>query len=66
MQRDPNIIEMTPRWIESIANPTCQVGLPDGRYVPARPYGLQTIGRRIRATWLVWTGKADALIWPGQ
>lgn len=66
MSRDPNIIHMNPEWIKELANPTCQAGLHDGRWVPARPYGFQTIGRRIRATWLVWTGQADALIWPGQ
>lgn len=42
-------------------------GLPDGRYVPARPlpfYG--GIVGRFKAAWLVFTGKADALVWPGQ
>lgn len=36
----------------------------DGRYVPARPEGFSSIWYRIHATWLVWTGRADALIWP--
>jgi len=38
-------------------------GLPDGRYVPARPMGWPTFGRRMKAAWLVFTGKADALKW---
>lgn len=46
----------------------CSAGLPDGRYVPARsltgsqlnPWG------RWKAAWLVFTGKADALTFPGQ
>ena len=37
-----------------------------GKYwVPARPLGLSTIGNRIRATWLTFTGKADIVVWPG-
>lgn len=38
----------------------------DGRYVPARP--LPFYGRfwRFKAAWLVFTGRADALVWPGQ
>jgi hypothetical protein len=46
----------------------CQCGLPDGGYVPARSYAwnqLRPFGR-FRAAWLVFTGKADALIYPGQ
>lgn len=38
-------------------------GLPDGRWVPARPLGGWG---RWRAAWLVFTGRADALVWPGQ
>ncbi len=41
-----------------------QARLPDGRYVPARPLGPSFW--RWKATWLVWTGQADALVWPGQ
>lgn len=40
--------------------------LPDGRYVPARPLGFDGWRERLRAAWLVFTGKADALLWPGQ
>jgi hypothetical protein len=45
---------------------TCQAGLPDGRYVPARPLGWQSWIMRFKAAWLVFTGRADALTWPGQ
>lgn len=44
----------------------CQAGLPDGSYVPARPHGWQSWTMRFKAAWLVFTGKADALTWPGQ
>jgi hypothetical protein len=46
----------------------CQAGLPDGRWVPARSYAstqLRFFGRW-RAAWLVFTGRADAVIYPGQ
>lgn len=41
------------------------VQLPDGRYAPARPLGWDDWRSRWRAAWMVWTGRADALIWPG-
>ncbi len=47
---------------------TCEAGLPDGRYVPARSYSwnqLRPFGRW-KAAWLVFTGRADAVTYPGQ
>lgn len=47
---------------------TVSCGLPDGRYVPARSTGwnqLRLFGRW-RAAWLVFTGRADAVTYPGQ
>jgi hypothetical protein len=41
-------------------------GLPDGRYVPARALGFQSWRYRWKAAWLVWSGRADALLWEGQ
>jgi hypothetical protein len=41
-------------------------GLPDGRWVPARPLPFYSLFGRLRATWLVFTGQADALLWDGQ
>lgn len=35
-------------------------------WVPARPIGFPTVWERLRATWLVFTGQADALVWQGQ
>jgi hypothetical protein len=35
-----------------------------GHWVPARPLGLASIINRIKCAWLVFTGKADAVIWP--
>jgi len=44
----------------------CQCGLPDGRWVEARPMGFFSLRRRLLAAWLVLTGRADALTWTGQ
>lgn len=44
----------------------CRAGLPDGRWVPARPLGFCSLGNRIRCAWIVFTGRADAVEWPGQ
>lgn len=33
---------------------------------PARGEGFNSLRYRFRCAWLVLTGRADALIWPGQ
>lgn len=43
---------------------SCQIS--DGRWVPARPLGFDSLQSRVKAAWLVFTGKADAVIWPEQ
>jgi hypothetical protein len=47
---------------------SAQCGLPDGRWVPARPQTASQLDPfgRFKAAWMVFTGKADALVWPGQ
>ena len=59
----PNIITAA-SVIKGASEVSC--GLPDGRYVPARSLGFQSWSSRWKATWLVFTGRADALIWEGQ
>jgi len=34
-------------------------------WVPARPVGYPSLCQNIKAAWLVLTGKADVVIWPG-
>jgi len=34
-----------------------------GIWVPARPFGFFPLRHRLKAAWLVFTGKADALLW---
>ena len=38
----------------------------DGNWVPARPLGLDCIRYRLRLAWGVFTGKYDAVKWPGD
>jgi hypothetical protein len=55
---------------ESLARTTANVacGLPDGRWVAARPMGWQGVclRERLRCAWMVFTGRADVLQWEGQ
>jgi hypothetical protein len=62
MKNAPNIIKL-----ENLYSSTdCSQACIDGKWVPARPCGFYSIGNRAKAAWLVFTGKADALLWPGQ
>lgn len=36
----------------------------NGKWVPARPEGFASLTSRLKITWLVFTGRADAVIWP--
>ncbi len=38
----------------------------NGKWIPARPLGYPTLGSRLKAAWMVFTGKADAVVWPGE
>jgi hypothetical protein len=42
----------------------CDVEI-NGKWFPARPLGFSSFRYRCKAAWLVFTGKADALTWPG-
>jgi len=35
----------------------------DGYWQPCRPLGMPTLQNRVRAAWLVFTGRADAVLW---
>ncbi len=47
-------------------NSDCSVKIADGNWVPARPEGAPSFWWRFKLAWLVWTGRADAVIWEGQ
>ena len=36
------------------------------QWVPCRPVGYPSLVSRIKTAWLVFTGKADAIVWPGE
>jgi hypothetical protein len=39
--------------------------VPGGSWAHARPLGYPSISQRIKAAWLVFCGKADAVVWEG-
>jgi len=39
----------------------------DGKtWVPARGMQMRSLKQKLKEVWLVWTGQADVLVWPGQ
>lgn len=38
----------------------------NGQWVPARPLGWTGLLYRLRAAWMVFSGRADAVTWPRQ
>lgn len=36
----------------------------NGKWVPCRPEGFDSFSSRVSLAWKVFTGKADAIIWP--
>ena len=50
-------------WLAGPAGVQTEIG---GVWMPARPEGLFSFPSRVRAAWLVFTGRADAVRWPGN
>ena len=65
--KDPNIFWID-RLLDGIKQNQTEIKAPNGSevWVPARPLGFSSLGYRLKATWLVFTGQADALRWRGQ
>jgi hypothetical protein len=59
--KHPNIISV--REIIETANQNMTRVPPGMAWVPARAYGYPSFYSRVKAAWLVFTGKADALTW---
>ena len=36
----------------------------ENKWVPTRPINYTSLSIRVKSAWLVFTGKADAVIWP--
>ena len=60
--KDPNILFLN-EVLTSTKENAAQIA---GQWIPARPLGFSSWSYRIKAAWLVFTGKADALIWPAN
>ena len=64
MKQAPNIFTL--KALLKCADGTDLTGLSDGRWVPARPLGFYSLGWRLKAAWLAFTGRADVVLWPGD
>ena len=42
----------------------CMAEYAPGKWAPARPEGFFSLRNRLKCAWLVFTGRADALVWP--
>ena len=61
--KHPNIFRLFDFYHQVIHGSIQQEYAP-GQWCPVRPLGYPSIKYRIKAAWLVFTGKADAIIWP--
>lgn len=55
---------LTPRWLEQLHSIHSSPG--GKRWHPVRACGLDTLTSRFYLAWLVFTGRADALLWPSH
>lgn len=60
MDKAPNLFHLR-NLLESATTVSACI---DGEWVPARPMGWSDIPSRLKFAWMVFTGKADAVIWP--
>jgi hypothetical protein len=52
------------RLLDENTSPNTSASRDGKTYVPARPEGFWSWRERARIAWLVFTGRADAVIWP--
>lgn len=62
MKLYPNL--MTLSMLENVNSFQIKTKTKDG-WVPVRPLGLASVTNRVRLAWGVFTGRYDALQWPG-
>lgn len=63
LKNAPNIFELFEFHSQILHGPNQQEYKP-GRWCPARPIGLFSIWHRLECAWMVFTGKADVIVWP--
>jgi hypothetical protein len=61
----PNLLSAE-AMIAAIEDDTYTICYDGNKWHHARPLGYQSLWSRIYCAWLVFTGKADAVIWPGN
>ena len=59
----PNIFKLFD-FHNQILHGGCDQEYAPGQWGPARPVGYFSIKYRIKAAWMVFTGKADVIVWP--
>jgi len=64
MKKAPRLVKIGNIVSEGYEGPLAQA--PSGRWVPARPLGLFSLGSRLGLALGVFTGKWDALEWEEQ
>lgn len=62
MKKAPRIWEL-PKLLDIAQKVTMKV---NDEWFSVRPIDTNNIQTRLRATWLVFTGKADAVVWPAD
>jgi hypothetical protein len=62
MKQAPNLWELE-GLIKTANNVSTEI---DGKWLPSRPLGLDILAHRVKLAWQVFTGKYDAVRWPGN
>ena len=62
MKKAPNLFSLGTLQCDVNENLT---QIKNGDWVPARPLGLFSLRNRFKLAWAVFTGKYDAVKWPG-
>ena len=65
MNAPPSIFHID-NLLRGIERHSAQAQVSPGVWVPARPLRVGGFLQRIMAAWLVFSGKADAVLWRGQ
>jgi hypothetical protein len=63
MQHYPTIWQLLGLTRHAANGPSKEI---NGIWFPCRPLGPSHLKNRLKAVWLVWTGKADVVVWPGD
>ena len=65
MRKAPSIYKLQD-LAQRVNDRECLSGTKDGKWVPARSLGYFSLAHRAKCAWMVFTGKADCVIWPND